>query len=580
MSEPGAAGPGRAWADAGLAAALLAVDPPGLGGLVLRARHGPVRSAWLAQFARLMGDLPLRKLPPGADDQRLLGGLDLAATLAAGRPLASRGLLAEADGGAVLLPMAERAEPGTVARLAAALDTGEVLTERDGLSARAPARIAVVALDEGVDEEEAADPGLADRLAFRIDLSGVPRAMAESAGLGPADIAAARAALPAIALPDDAAPALAQTAAACGIVSLRAPILALRAARAALALFAGRLDPAAALEMAARLVIAPRALHPPAEPAPEEAEPPDTPPEPPEEGEGEPETPAEAQVLADRVLEAVAAALPPQLLADLARAAPARADAPLGRAGALRRAPDRGRPLGARPGRIDGRSRIDLVATLTAAAPWQPLRGGGPEGLAIRPEDIRIKRLKRHSQTASIFVVDASGSAAIARLAEAKGAVELLLAEAYVRRDQVALVAFRGQTAEVLLPPTAAPALAKRRLAALPGGGATPLAAGLEAGLDLARRLAAAGTQPQMLVLTDGRGNIARDGAQGRAQAAEDAEAVALACRRAGLQAMVIDTGARPRAEARALAASLGGRYLAMPRADAAAISAAAKAVG
>ncbi len=567
----------RAWGDAGLAAALLAVDPRGLGGLVLRARHGPARDRWLADLAALLPeDTPLRRLPPTADDARLLGGLDLTATLASGRPLAARGLLADADGGLLLLPMAERATPGLVARLAAALDTGEVRTERDGLSLVSPARIALVALDEGAEAEDRAAPPLAERLALAADLSGVP-ARPPPAVFQRADILAARAALSETEMGAAALDTLTRAAAASGIASLRAPLFALRAARAARALLGPALEPAAALEIAARLVLAPRATQRPEAPA----EPEDAPPPPESTPEPEAETAPEGDgALADRVLEAVRAALPDALLAELAARGRVTASAALGRAGTERRAPDRGRPIGARPGRIGGGARIDLVATLTAAAPWQALRRRpGHAAIAIRPEDIRVKELKRRSATASIFVVDASGSAAIARLAEAKGAVELLLAEAYVRRDRVALVAFRGSGSDILLPPTAAPALAKRRLAALPGGGATPLAAGLEAGLALARRLAAAGVTPQMLVLTDGRANIDLAGNPGRAAAAEDAEAVAEACRRAGLPALVIDTGARPRGEARALAEALGARYLLLPRADAAALSQAARAV-
>ena len=87
------------------------------------------------------------------------------------------------------------------------------------------------------------------------------------------------------------------------------------------------------------------------------------------------------------------------------------------------------------------------VATLRAAAPWQPLRRQavpGKEGLHIRPADIRLKRYQDQSDRLLIFTVDASGSAAVSRLNEAKGAVELLLAQAYAARDHVALIAFRG----------------------------------------------------------------------------------------------------------------------------------------
>ncbi len=573
--------PAQAWRDAGLAAALLAIDPVGLGGVALRARHGPARDAWLAAFTDMLpAGVPCRRLPPTADDHRLLGGLDLTATLATGRPLAAKGLLAETDGGVLVLPMAERALPGLVARLASALDTGTVHTERDGLSLRAPARLGLVALDEGAEPEDRLDGALADRLAFAVDLSHVP-ARPEPVPFARADVVAARATLAGVDLGEDAAAALAGAATAFGIGSLRAPIFALRAARAVHALFGARLTAQAALELAARLVLAPRATRLPAEPESEPEQPPDAPP-PPEENEGPDDAPTAGpqEALADQVLEAVRAALPPDLLASLAGRTAPRADAPLGRAGAERRAPDRGRPLGSRPGRI-GRGRLDIVAPLTAAPPWQPLRrrqaGLSAPALAIRPEDIRVKVLKRHSATASIFVVDASGSAAVARLAEAKGAVEFLLAEAYVRRDQVALVAFRGATAELLLPPTAAPALAKKRLAALPGGGGTPLAAGLAAGLSLAEKLAGGGVVPQLLVLTDGRANIDLAGQPGRGRAAEDAEEIAKACRRAGLSALVIDVGARPRTEARQLAEVLGARYLPLPKADAALISQAAK---
>ncbi|WP_343895811.1 VWA domain-containing protein, partial [Craurococcus roseus] len=152
-----------------------------------------------------------------------------------------------------------------------------------------------------------------------------------------------------------------------------------------------------------------------------------------------------------------------------------------GRAGAPRQAARRGRRIGTRTGDPRSGGRLDLVETLRAAAPWQRLRrryavADGPR-VAIRREDFRLVRFRQETGTTTVFVVDASGSAAVNRLGEAKGAVELLLADCYVRRDQVALLAFRGQGAELLLPPTSSLVRAKRSLAALPGGGGTPLSA-------------------------------------------------------------------------------------------------------
>jgi magnesium chelatase subunit D len=114
----------------------------------------------------------------------------------------------------------------------------------------------------------------------------------------------------------------------------------------------------------------------------------------------------------------------------------------------------------------------------------------------VRPDDCRITRFKQRTETTVVFVVDASGSTAFNRLAEAKGAVELLLADCYVRRESVALIAFRGTGAELLLPPTRSLTRAKRSLAGLPGGGGTPLAAGLEAAADLADAVSAQGSDP------------------------------------------------------------------------------------
>ena len=167
----------------------------------------------------------------------------------------------------------------------------------------------------------------------------------------------------------------------------------------------------------------------------------------------------------------------------------------------------------------------------------------------------------------------------MARLAEAKGAVELLLAEAYVKRAQVALVAFRGTGAELLLPPTRSLTRARRSLAELPGGGGTPLAAGLNAARELAEAARAKGRTPFIVILTDGRANIAADGRAVRATAEADATAAAKAIRMANIAAAFVDISARPRPEGAALAAAMGARYLPLPRADAATMHAAVSAV-
>jgi magnesium chelatase subunit D len=195
----------------------------------------------------------------------------------------------------------------------------------------------------------------------------------------------------------------------------------------------------------------------------------------------------------------------------------------------------------------------------------------------VRKDDFHIMRFKQHRSTTTVFVVDASGSAALHRLAEAKGAVELLLADCYVRRDRVAVISFRGPGAELLLPPTRSLARAKRSLAGLPGGGGTPLASALQTAQDLASQIARTGDTPVVVLLTDGRANIARDGTPGRSKAGEDALQAARAFAADGLSCLLIDTSPQPQPSAQILAQAMRAHYVPLPHADAQGLSAAVR---
>jgi magnesium chelatase subunit D len=542
------------WDRAVAALGLLAVAPSALGGLWLRARAGPVRDRFLGLLRARFPDAA--RIHPTVTDDALYGGLDLAATLATGEMALRDGIIA--PGRVLVLTMAERCPPGLAARLARALDDGG---------------IALVALDEAAGDDEGLPPALAERLGLFADLDAVPLAAAGAAPDG-GRIAAAQAALPAVDTPAAAQEALARLAASLGIGSLRAPLLALAAARAAAALDAASEPGPGHLRQAAELVFAHRA-RPGSAPA-EDALPPEAPEPTSDTPEGDDD--GRADRLPDELLlDAVRTALPPDLLARLAAGRAARSARGASGAGGVRKGNRRGRPLPPRAGHLDGASRLDLVATLRAAAPWQRLRRastGRDRLLELRPDDLRLKRYQETSDRLLVFAVDASGSAALARLAEAKGAVELLLAEAYVRRDHVALVAFRGTGAEVLLPPTRSLVQTKRRLASLPGGGGTPLATGLRAALDVACLARARGMTPAIALLTDGRANIALDGRAERTAAEADAASLARAIAREGLAAVVVDCGNRPNPALAVLAAGMGARYTALPRADAHRLSA------
>ena len=110
------------WQDAVLTAALFAIDPFGLGGVVLRDQPGPVRECWLSLVKSYLAEgSPLRRVPLHAGPDRLLGGLNLSATLSAGRPIKESGILASADGGVLVLAMAERLPAQTAAIMASVL---------------------------------------------------------------------------------------------------------------------------------------------------------------------------------------------------------------------------------------------------------------------------------------------------------------------------------------------------------------------------------------------------------------------------------------------------------------------------
>ena len=589
--------------DAFQAAALLLVDPAGLGGVLLRSPAGPVRDAWLTLLQTLAPPcMPLPRLPASASEDRLLGGLDLSATLAAGRPVAQAGLLTQADGGIVVAAMAERMPAVNAAHLCAALDQGALRLERDGLTQHLPARVAVVALDESQGEDRPPSAALADRLGLWVDLSALSlRDTVTADGAMAQEVAQARSRLNVVTVPDDLIQALCAATLALGVDSPRAAWAAVRCARAAAALRGEDVADADDAALAARLVLAPRATRqpvaeappqddssspqeppnpPPDQDPPESANAPDTPP--PSEEEDPPAEPdldpRNAQALEDRLIESAVAAIPAGLLARLASGERVRGrSADAGRAGASAASAVQGRPVGSRRGVPRGGARLHLIDTLRAAAPWQRLRRAharpGAPPILVRPDDFHLRRHEHKRSTTTIFALDASGSSALYRLAEAKGAVELLLAECYVRRDQVAVLAFRGAAAEVILPPTRSLVRAKRGLAGLPGGGGTPLAAGLDAAAALALRVRRAGGTPVVVVLTDGRANVGRDGLGGRARAQDEALAAARALRAQGGSVIVIDTSVRPEPAARALALAAGARYLALPQANAAALA-------
>ena len=245
----------------------------------------------------------------------------------------------------------------------------------------------------------------------------------------------------------------------------------------------------------------------------------------------------------------------------------------------------RGRFVRAQPGEMRT-NKVALIPTLISAAPWQESRrrdqkmaGRSKTALLITKDDVKIKRFRDKSGTLFIFMVDASGSMALNRMRQAKGAVASLLQNAYVHRDQVALISFRGKQAQVLLPPSQSVDRAKRELDVLPTGGGTPLASALYLGWETAKQARTKGISQIMFVLiTDGRGNIGLQATFDpnaekipKEDLEKEIEALSLSIQADGVASIVIDTQMNylSRGEAPKLAQKLGGRYFYLPNAKA-----------
>ncbi|MEY2662611.1 MAG: hypothetical protein RIQ35_928 [Pseudomonadota bacterium] len=594
-----------AWFDAQTTAALLAIDPHGLGGICVKSQFGPIRDAWFAFLeTQIAPGAHFQKIPLQIQDEQLLGGLDLEATLQYGKPVYSTGLLAKSHGGFIVLPMAERISLHTIAHILQVVDRGEVRHPQN-TAELTPCTFGMIALDEGIAPDESMHPRLAEHMAFEVRLDQFSlNDCTDSLEITPTVIAEAKKRLPEIECDASFIESLLQSAAAFGVDSIRAGLFAVRAAKAMAALRNQNAVTEDEVVDAARLVLSHRATRMPSsreeqdpnesaddaespneeqsksEQDPQEQDDPNQN----DDGDTDANEPKENMEqpsrddLEELLIEAIKAGIPANALAQL--------NTELGRAnskqgskgqfGQLQKNANSGRPAESWRGLPKGGKRLDLLKTIRAAVPWQTMRQAESKAklpavnkqrsrIQIRADDLHVKRYQQRQGVVTIFLVDASGSSATQRLAEAKGAVEQLLADCYIRRDEVAMIALRGRTADVVLPPTRSLVRAKRNLAALPGGGGTPLATGFAAVNEMALSIRRKGMTPLIVVMTDGAANVTLEGVGGRERAHQDALHTARQVRAAGHAILFIDTASAPQALAEALAKEMAAQYLPLP---------------
>ena len=615
------------WNDAMTSLQLLQIDSHGWGGIWLRAPFGPVRELWLRHLSET--GLNTVKLPGNIDVERLLGGIDLSRTLQSGLLQMQTGLLQQADLGLVCISMAERFPTALIAPMTQAMDTQSLPPLKiNNTESSVRTQFGVVALDESMADDPPMSPALAERLGLWFDLQDIAPSDVSDVSLNthsddsaldvmgiqiaPDALGRMKQSLPHIQWTDEQVLAVCSTAQGLGIDSLRVPTLALRVACCHAALHARSHIADDDLAFAARRVLAPRAtqLPAPAENAsdtepqnssdssaePDQAqeqssnslEPTETP-NPSESAKDEEDTSStdtseedtntqdeapsdlpSSEKLQEMMIAAALASLPPDVLEGLLTKPGRNLGNTSGRSGQFRSGMQRGRPLPPRTGRPGGHARLHILSTLRAAAPKQRLRGNTQQGrVAIRSEDFHVHRYQQHSSSCLILALDASGSAALQRLAEAKGAVELLLQQSYARRDSVCIVSFKGAKAQLLLPMTRSLVRAKRAMMGLPGGGGTPLALALKMACEQATQMQRQGVTPILVVLSDGRANVNLQGLGGRAHAQADAQQWAAQWRQTGHRCLWIDTSLQPDTQVQNMAQTMGGSYLPMPQVQA-----------
>lgn len=573
-------------ADIKLALLLNAVNPR-IGGVLIAGEKGAAKSTLVRGLAQLLNQMDIVELPLNATEDKVVGSIDIEYALGKGRKRFEPGILFKAHKNLLYIDEVNLLSESLVSVILDAAASGFSVIEREGISYKHPAEFILVGTMNP--EEGELSPQFLDRFGLYVSVGGEKDVTARvevmrrrlAYELAPEafwhayeqesfelreKLNAAKAALGQVEVSDamlQLAAAIAQEANCAGH---RADIILVEAAKALAAWDHRNAIFPQDIKEAARFVLPHRLREVP--PVPEQSEPPeqqqnasveqpeqqtragdDRDANVPEEERNEPGD--RSQELPESKRENDGATGNNEDHVEDADAVFAVRDMALPlrdrrvRRGSGRRSLTR---TGSRQGRYvkvklpEGKvTDLALDATLRAAAPFQHLREKKSAGLIIYKEDFRVKVREKRVGNTFLFVVDASGSmAAKQRMRAVKGAILSLLTDAYQKRDRVGMIAFRKNTAELLLGITRSVDLAQKRLRELPTGGKTPLAAALLKAMEIlhAARLRDPDMVPVLVLVSDGKANVKISGGD----AVQEVLDLAGKISKTGIQTLVIDT--------------------------------------
>ncbi len=538
-----------------LAISLLYIDRKNLRGLIIQGRSSPFRQILFNKIENLF-EKSFVKINPFIDDQSLLGGIDFVSTLKSGRKVRKPGYL-EKNEIVIFLSMAERIKSNLAGKYYNAFDKNNGIT--------------LLVSDESHDFDEKIPLGLSDRLAFQINIDSIHYSEINKIKFNKKQLNSANLRISKVKYENNIFNQISEVCFYLKIKSLRASLLTFYAARAIAAYENHEKIESNDLKRAISLCLANKVLSFPEEIDKDENETQTV-----ENGESELSNDdinlSNDQIPLEILLEAVISNISPELMSFLKQKSKSKETLISSSGSGQKKIGNKnGKPLPSRKGKYSNRESIDFFSTVISAIPWQALRKDLQKNktkIKLRKEDICIKQRESKSQRLIIFAVDASGTLAIGRLAETKGAIEILLSEAYTKRDLVSLIAFRGTKSEILLPPTKSLVQTKKKLAELPGGGTTPLASALLSILELNKQSKSKGFFSTVILLTDGKGNITLDGHVDKGISKEEAEKMSNLIMIEKIPVILIDTSIRPQKEAKELSEKLNATYIFLPKAN------------